>query len=83
MSYWVEVDIEILKPGKFSVRRAFSPIVERYGGSLKQNQRNINMYNLSYSDDGVHVVKDLQEIVEEAKKYDCVLAIHINSLHLF
>ena len=83
MSYWVEVEITINKPGKFSVRRAFADITEHYGGSLRRSEVNPNLYHLSYPDDGLRVAKELQEICDKAKRFDCNLHILITNLHLY
>ena len=83
MSLWVHADIEISRAGKFSVKRACADITNNYGGSLKRNEINPNLYHLSYPDDGLHVAKELQEICEAAKRFDCKLTIHIISLYLF
>lgn len=82
MSYWVEADIEVIKQGKLSVKRAFEHIIDRYEGYIKQDQNNPNMYHLNYVNDGVHVAKELKEVIEEAKNFGCRLSIHV-SLYIF
>ena len=83
MSYWVEADIEVSKTGKFSVKRACAEITEHYGGRLMRSELNPNLYHLRYPDDGLHVAKELQNICDAAKQFDCNLTIQIKNLWLF
>ena len=83
MSYWVEADIEVIERGKFSIEKACKSALKLFGGSLKRDATNCNMYHLRYPSDGVEEVRRLLDICSEAKKYKGKVRILITRLLIY